>query len=228
MPSPGVGTPQLAFHGFVVISGGFLKVSNRLADVPNEGNRLVLGEECAIATVTDRHRELKPSLGDVQPALITELGLFPVPAGARFEAVRLDAKARTRIVNSVARVLDEFYVFPDTSKKMAAVMQARDKRGDYKAIVDGEDFARTLTDELREVSHDQHLEVRFSFVVQPPELARRPADESSTVRKQLAATNCGFEKAEHLPPNVGYLKFQYVCRLRDLCVNGDCSVELSR
>jgi hypothetical protein len=146
------------------------------------------------------------SVTAAEPALVTELGLFPVPAGARFEAVRLDAKARSRIVNSVARVLDEFYVFPDTSKKLAAAIQARDKRGDYKAIVDGEDFARTLTDDLREVSHDQHLEVRFSFVVQPPELARRPADES-TVRRQLADTNCGFEKAEHLPPNIGYLKF---------------------
>ena len=41
---------------------------------------------------------------------------------------------------------------------------AREKYGEYRAIVDGQDFAKKLTDDLRDVSHDKHLEVRFSYV----------------------------------------------------------------
>jgi C-terminal processing protease CtpA/Prc len=56
---------------------------------------------------------------------------------------------------------------------------------------------------LREVSHDAHLEIHFSYVILPADLTKRdPVEES----KWLAAANCGFEKAEHLWPNLGYVK----------------------
>src|SRR4030095_4625667 len=41
------------------------------------------------------------------------------------------------------------------------------------------------------------------YVVLPADVSKRnPADEA----KALAAANCGFEKVEHLSPNIGYLK----------------------
>ena len=68
----------------------------------------------------------------------------------------------------------------------------------------GEDLARKLTEDLRAVSHDRHAEVRFSYVVQPTGLPTEHPEEES---RRLAAINCGFEKAAHLPPNIGYVKF---------------------
>lgn len=32
-------------------------------------------------------------------------------------------------------------------------------------------------------------------------------DTGPAARQRLLASNCGFEKAEHLPPNIGYVKF---------------------
>lgn len=138
-----------------------------------------------------------------EPRTLTDLVTFRIPAGAKFEEVTLDSAARTRVIDRVTRVLNDSYVFPETAQKMSAVLRKRKTSREYRSIRDGREFARQLTADLREVSHDKHLEVRFSYVVLPPDLSKRnPGDES----KQLAAVNCGFEKAEHLWPNVGYLK----------------------
>jgi retinol-binding protein 3 len=134
---------------------------------------------------------------------ITELGTFRIPAGARFEEVTFDDATRARVIDRLTGVLDDFYVFPETAKKMSGALRKRKNSRDYRAVSDGRDFARKLTQDLQEVSHDKHLEVRFSYVVLPADLARKDPEAES---KQLAAANCGFEKAEHLWPNVGYLK----------------------
>ena len=137
------------------------------------------------------------------PRILTELGTFRVPAGARFEAVTFDDATRARVIDQVTRVLERSYVIPETAKTMSAALRKRKTSREYRAVRDGRDFARLLTGDLQEISHDRHLEVRFSYVVLPADLAKRNLAQES---KRLAAANCGFEKAEHLWPNVGYLK----------------------
>jgi hypothetical protein len=146
---------------------------------------------------------------DTDPAVISNFNLRAVPPGARFEEVKLDTAARARVIGGVAKMLDEFYVFPETAMKMAARVRARQKHGEYDSIVDGNAFAEKLTDDLRDVSHDKHLSVGFSPVVQPPGEPEKDPEAQARFRKHLAAVNCGFEKAEHLARNIGYLKFNF-------------------
>lgn len=138
-----------------------------------------------------------------EPRVLTELGTFRIPAGSKFQAVTFDASSRARVIDRVIQVLNASYVFPESAQKMSATLRKRKSSREYRAISDGRDFARRLTRDLQEVSRDKHLEVRFSYVVLPADLStRNPAEET----KRLAAANCGFAKAEHLWPNVGYLK----------------------
>jgi len=146
---------------------------------------------------------------DAERAVIANFSLLAVSPGARFEKVTLDAAARRRVIDGAATLLGEFYVFPDAATKMAAGMRARLKHGEYDAIVDGNVFAEKLTYDLRAVSPDKHLSVRFSPVVQPPGEPEKDPDSQARYRKHLAAVNCGFEKVEHLAPNIGYLKFNF-------------------
>jgi hypothetical protein len=106
-------------------------------------------------------------LSDSDPSVIATLRFFPMPPGAKYEEITLDAAARNRIISAAARLLDESYVFPDVAKKMTSALRANEKRGEYKSIVDGTVFAVTLTEDLQDVSHDPHLELRFSPVAQP-------------------------------------------------------------
>jgi hypothetical protein len=145
----------------------------------------------------------KIQVSAAEPRILTELVTFRIPTGARFEQVTLDTATRARVIDRIGRALDDSYVVPETGRKMSAVLRKRKNSPEYRAIRDGGDFARQLTADLREVSRDKHLEVRFSYVALPTEMAEPDPEERA---RQLAAVNCGFEKVEHLRPNVGYLK----------------------
>jgi len=138
------------------------------------------------------------------PRVVTELGTFRIPPGARFEAVTYDEATRARVIDRLARVLEDSYVFPETGKKMSAVLRKRKTSREYRSVRDGRDFAKLLNEDLQKTSPDRHLALRFSYVVLPADLNKmNPADEA----RRLAASNCDFKKAEHLGSNIGYLKF---------------------
>jgi hypothetical protein len=141
---------------------------------------------------------------EAEPVAVTEFRTWRVPAGAKLDAVPLDATARDRLVERVAEVFDSSYVYPEIGQKMSAALREHEKRGEYRSMRYGIDLARKLTDDLQEISHDKHAEVRFSFFVRPPQSSTNQSEAES---RRLAATNCGFEKAEHLRPNIGYVKF---------------------
>jgi hypothetical protein len=148
---------------------------------------------------------------DTDPARVTRLAFRPLPPGASTAEIdtKIDASIRARVIDSAIVDLDAFYVTPTVAKRMADTLRAHQKRGDYDTVTDGSDFAVLLTSNLQDVSHDKHLHVTFSPVPLPP-----PRDASHgkpgippEFRQRLAQTNCAFEKAEILPGNIGYLKF---------------------
>jgi C-terminal processing protease CtpA/Prc len=90
---------------------------------------------------------------------------------------------------------------------MGDAVVARQKRGEYDSISDGDTFATALTSHLREISHDKHLGVNFSPVALPPRPPERGGEGAEQHRKQMERINCGFERVERFSTNVGYLKF---------------------
>jgi hypothetical protein len=145
------------------------------------------------------------------PADISRLPLRNASPDARSQETTLDAGERERVVENAAKVLNASYVYPDVAKRMEAALRLGQKRGAYQGISDGEVFAYRLSDDLIAVSHDKHVSVHFSPGLVPPdppdEPTRRPQIDPARAR-QLAASNCGFEEAEHLPPNIGYLRVE--------------------
>jgi C-terminal processing protease CtpA/Prc len=90
---------------------------------------------------------------------------------------------------------------------MGEAVRARQKRGEYESVTDGNDFAAMLTEHFREVSKDKHLAVSFSPVPLPERPAGPNPDAAAQYRRQMERMNCGFEKVELLAGNIGYLKF---------------------
>jgi hypothetical protein len=143
---------------------------------------------------------------DSDPPAVVGFGVRALPPGVTDADFTIDAAARQRAIDGIAAMLNEFYVFPETAKKMEEAVRARQKAGAYDSISNGDAFAETLTADLREVSHDKHLGVSFSPAVLPKG-GRSGGPDMAAMRRQLERINCGFEKAERLPSNVGYLKF---------------------
>ncbi len=152
----------------------------------------------------------KLDVKDGDPAQLADFALRAIPPGTDLSNLdfKIDGTTRARVIDGAIANLNEFYVFPETAKKMEAALHARQKKGEYDSITDGDVFAKMLTDNLRDVSHDRHLRVDFS----PAPMPKRPdgpTDPDAVVqyRKDMERMNCGFDKVEILPGNVGYLKF---------------------
>ena len=144
------------------------------------------------------------------PGHITLLEL--VPADSAAAEIVLDDAERDRVIEGAERLIKEFYVFPDVANETAAKLEAQRRRGDYRDITDGEVFVVRLEDELRASSGDKHFGLDYFPEAHPEE---PPAHHHPDPQK-IAASNCGFEKAEHYPPNIGYLKLNYLGE-PDLC-----------
>ncbi len=151
----------------------------------------------------------KIEVKDAETAVVVSFSLRAIPPGmtAADMNMKIDAATRERVIDGVIANLNEFYVFPETAKKMEEALRARQKKGDYDAVSGGDEFATRLTDHLQEVSHDKHLRVNFSPRALPKVEPGPNPDAEARMRTQMERNNCFFEKAERLASNIGYLKF---------------------
>ncbi|HYY98693.1 MAG TPA: S41 family peptidase [Pyrinomonadaceae bacterium] len=121
----------------------------------------------------------------------------------------IDAAARREVLDTLAKRLDEAYVFPDVAAKMEQALRSHE--AEYAQITSARQFAERLTADLQAVSHDKHLRVRYSHEPIParPEGQREPsAEEREQFRREMARINYGFTKVERLPGNIGYVEFK--------------------
>jgi hypothetical protein len=144
-----------------------------------------------------------------EPLTISNFTLHPIPTGAVLEDIKLDPTQRNLAIENVIENLNQFYVYPATAQKMADSLHDHEKKGDYNAISDGEEFAARLSADLIDVSHDKHLRVFYY----PYKLGTDPPppltyDQLTEYRKDLAR-DCGFHKLEILPNNIGYVKLDF-------------------
>jgi peptidase S41-like protein len=190
-----------------------------------ELQQVLKAERTHVEFLVKEHNSDTQALGslevkDADPAEVVHFGLRAIPPGTAISDLtfKIDAATRARVIDGAAKELNESYVFPETAKKMEEAVRARQKRGEYDSITDGDAFANKLTDDFQEVSHDKHLHVSFS----PAKIPERPADsgpspdEIARFRKDMERDNCGFEKVEHISGNVGYVKFNFFAD-PDLC-----------
>jgi hypothetical protein len=123
---------------------------------------------------------------------------------------RLRAETVEAVVQNVARLLVENYVFLDAAEDMAAHVREKLAQGGYGAIADVHELCQTLTGDLRSVAQDFHLCVLY-HPEQAADLARRERQEDDGEDEpverwaQLASDNFGFKRVEHLAGNVGYV-----------------------
>lgn len=106
------------------------------------------------------------------------------------------------MIDGAPKLLDKYYLYPVVARRVSAKLMELQRQGEYKGITDGEIFAIRLGDDLVALSGDKHIAIDFFAKSMPgPQAGRDP--------RRLADSNCGFEKADHFAPNVGYLKLTF-------------------
>lgn len=127
------------------------------------------------------------------------------------ESVKIDAKERVQVVDSIAKFMTDSYVFPDKGKEMGDLVMKNLKDGKYDEITDPNLFAQTLSEDLLTINNDRHIGVMFM----PERIAMMQAAQKDENNKELEElekrysefSNYNFEEIKILPGNVGYLKF---------------------
>lgn len=197
---PVTGLPLDTVMSFRAQTGGF-----ELVDIRKSEPRYI--EFVVKERVSDTRAFGRFALTGSGPAQVANSGLRAILTGAPVIGFEIDAATREHVIAGAIAKLNESYVFPQTAKKMEQALRLHQKRGEYDGVTDGEKFASLLTTQLQEVSKDKHLRVSFSAARYPDDLAAPAPEQVAQNRRMTERANCGFEKAELLPGNVGYVKF---------------------
>lgn len=117
----------------------------------------------------------------------------------------LAADERRAVVQRLAEMLVDHYVFPDVAERCSASLLESLGAGEFDQATDREAFATRLTGLLRGISHDKHLRVD----VRSPRMAQMHAEDPAVARSLMADNarqmNYGFARVEHRAGNVGYV-----------------------
>jgi retinol-binding protein 3 len=130
------------------------------------------------------------------------------------EPMIVDAATLSEIVRSLSENLRAYYVFPGIAEQVCIRLEKGLEAGEYTQVTEGEILALALTIHMQEVTHDEHLWVRWHpdpLPEQDSQLRNNPA----WMEERLAEAkldNYGLHKVERLPGNVGYLDIRYFHR----------------
>jgi len=130
---------------------------------------------------------------------------FVAAQGRSGEGV-LTAEKRAAIVERIAEVLNEYYVYPETAAQMEAHLRQELRQGHYDGIGTVRQFTDRLTSDMQSVSHDLHLRV-YPYRPLPAAEQEDPAVARERRLARMRGTNFAFRKVEVLTGNIGYLKF---------------------
>lgn len=138
------------------------------------------------------------------------------PAMAQPAGRKMDAALRGETIDTIIKLLKERYTYPEIAAKMETELRKRQKSGDYDAVVDGDEFAKKLTENLRGVFDDKHMRVTYSATPIPERSSANgepTADEIKKARINLGRENFGVVKLEILKGNIGLMQINYFAPL---------------
>jgi hypothetical protein len=154
-----------------------------------------------------RRLRIALTLGGCGALALACVHMLHAQAGPDQPDMTIDAATREAVVDAAVANLDRAYVFPAMAAQLHRQLEARVANGDFNRITSAAQFADALTDALREVSHDRHLEVRYMAEAVPerPANAGPSPQEQAQERIEQVRFNYGVSSVGRLQGNLGYI-----------------------
>jgi hypothetical protein len=132
------------------------------------------------------------------------------------DKIQIDDAARKKILATLSARVSAEYVFPDKAKLIVERLNEREKGGAYRELRDPGRLAAALTSDLRQPTHDLHLDIAYSAtpVSEAPNGPRQAAELERVWLRSIKAENFGVRKVESLPGNIGYIDLGSFAALR--------------
>lgn len=113
-------------------------------------------------------------------------------------------------ITGIQKAIRENYVFPERSEDLCRSLEDHHANRDYDQITDPKTFCEQLTQHLRDVVNDKHIQVLLPKDM--PDISRRAVKKPSD-RNRIVEP--GLTKVEILPSNVGYINITIFNPLSD-------------
>lgn len=120
---------------------------------------------------------------------------------------QLSPALRTAIVQDIARLASEKYIFPEKGQATAQALLAHLEQGHYDDVSSPYDFADRLTSDLRQASADQHWSVQYDSALTTALYGEGEVGEAelAQLKQHIYRQNFGIARVEHLSGNIGYV-----------------------
>jgi len=145
--------------------------------------------------------------------LIFSIGSYAQKESAVKEDITFNELDKKQIIDSLTKQLQEFYIRPNAVGDIKKKLNDNYKKGLYKDMIKPNDFAGKLSSDLIEVSKDLHFAVRYDPEWVESHLKKGDKEVEKKIKaeelSEAKKKNFGFEQAQILEGNIGYLKFDY-------------------
>ena len=145
--------------------------------------------------------------------LIFSIGSYAQKESAAKEDITFNELDKKQIIDSLTKQLQEFYIRPNAVGNIKKKLNDNYKKGLYKDITKPNDFAGKLSSDLIEVSKDLHFAVRYDPEWVESHLKKGDKEVEKKIKaeelSEAKKKNFGFQQAQILEGNIGYLKFDY-------------------
>lgn len=129
----------------------------------------------------------------------------------------LSKKEVESAITTIAKLIDDHYVFAEKGKRIAAHLLQEYKKGEFSRLKDWKTFDSVITQCLRSFSHDGHLYVRNDQKTVKELLATNSQTTESNSTEQASddhfyhgvdaiRNNFGFREVKIVEGNIGYVK----------------------
>ncbi|QDW21420.1 S41 family peptidase [Flavobacterium sp. KBS0721] len=145
--------------------------------------------------------------------LTFSIGSYAQKESAAKEDITFNELDKKQIIDSLAKQLQEFYIRPNAVGDIKKKLNDNYKKGLYKDMIKPNDFAGKLSSDLIEVSKDLHFAVRYDPEWVESQLKKGDKEVEKKIKaeelSEAKKKNFGFQQAQILEGNIGYLKFDY-------------------
>lgn len=129
-------------------------------------------------------------------------------------AAQLTKQQKSEAIDSVVKLLNERYIFPETAKQMELFLRKQQLKKVYDTFSNGNSFAAQLTADLRSICNDKHVSIGYSaeaVPIQRGNFMQISEEERAGYAEWLRIENYGVNKLDVLKGNIGYIDFQFLC-----------------
>lgn len=142
----------------------------------------------------------------MKPQNLIVLISFALMSFQVFSQKEITKEEQKAVITKVGKLMDSIYVFPEVAAEATALLHQKYQQGKYFSIKSRERFASELVKDLRSVTNDLHINVKYDPEAIALEKTKKTnIDRAAGTLESLKMENFGFKEVKILSGNIGYI-----------------------